>query len=242
MRIGALASSMRLSNLYLNRATNEYNKSAERIATGKKLSSDLIGQLGQLNNLKAHKITAEVEISNMQSAKDYVQTKEGALGQINDLAQKIHTEQLAENPNSDLITAYTSEITSILKDTKFNGQSVFSETDIAFGANFKVDKTTLMASGTSTLDFTDADTTKDSMDAIVKELAATGAKSNAIDARININTRTVTNLEEAISRIEDVDIAEENINLAKHSTQQLLAANMITSVQETQANLINMLI
>ena len=239
MRISSLTNSMLISNLYLNRATNQYNKSTERIATGKKLTTDIAGQLGTLASLKSHKIQAEVENENLASAKDVANIKASALQDITDLMQEILAEQNASTPNADTISAYKDEIDNIIANTKYKDTAVFQESAISFGSyDLKASK----IAGSDAFDFTDATTTKASLDKVAAEAGELSAQSKGIDARTKINTTTISNLEEAISRIEDVDIAEENIKLAKDNSQQILAASMISTMQEQQGNLINLLI
>lgn len=239
MRISQLSNAMSVSNLFLNRATNEYNKSAERIATGKKLTTDIASQLGTLSSLKSHKIQAEVENENLASAKDVANIKASALQDITDLAQNILAEYNKSEANDDAIAAYKAEIDNIITGTKYKDTNVFQETAISFG-NYS-----LSASGITNADdrkFTDDTETKAFLDLVASEAGTLSAQSRGIDARTKINTTTISNLEDAISRIEDVDIADENIKLARHNTQQILAANMISTMQEQQGNLINLLI
>lgn len=241
MRISALTGNIGMSNLFLNKATYELGKSNKRLSTGKKLTQDMVGELGKLSNLKSHKMQIEKQTSNLQSAKDFANVRDGALAQITELAQKISEEYVADTVNQDVITAYTEEITNILSNTEYNGQKVFQAEDISFGSA-KITKSSLVNDSGSTLDFSDATTAKASLNTIVKEVGLNAAITNGIDANISINTTMLENVESNISRIEDVDIATENMRYQELTTRQTLAAAMISKAQDNQANLINFLI
>lgn len=241
MRISQLSNSMGMANLYLNRATNEYNKSSKRIASGKKLTTDMVGSLSKLQNLKAYRSQAKVDNENLSTAKDFANVKDGALAQITGLAQKISEEYASDTINQDSIDAYATEITNILTNTEFNGQKVFQKDAISFGS-YSMNASELVNDSGSTLTFDSAANAKTSLDAILKETSINGAQSNGIDARISVNTTAIENMDEAISRIEDVDIAEETLNLTKQQTLQQLSLSMINNMTQQQSSLINYLV
>ena len=246
MRISQMANSIGMSSLYLNKTTNEMNKSAKRISSGKKLNTDLVGEMGKLNTLKGHRNTINVETSNLKDAKSFVDTKDGALAQITELAQKInetYAKGTLDDADDAAVTQYTTEITNILKNTTYNGQKVFNTDDISFGNGVSISKTSLLKTGgTSALDFTDAQKSSDSLKAILSETAINGAIFNGIDSRISINTNTISNLDDAISRIEDVDITEENLKYNQLAIQQQISAAMISKMQDSQSSILNFLI
>lgn len=245
MRIAQMSNSIGMSSLYLNNTTNNMNKSAKRIASGKKLNTDLVGEMGKLSTLKGHRNTINVETSNLKDAKSYVDTKDGALAQITELAQKInetYAKGTLDEADEAAVTQYSSEITNILKNTSYNGQDVFDKDDVSIGS-ITISKTSLLKSdGSSALDFTDAQKASDSLNSILSETATNGAISNGIDARISINTNTLSNLDDAISRIEDVDITEENLKYNQLAIQQQISAAMISKMQDSQSSILNFLI
>lgn len=245
MRISQMSNSIGMSSLYLNKTTKELNKSAQRIASGKKLNTDLVGDYGKLNTMKGHRNTLKVSTENLQSANDFASVKDGALSQITDLAQKIsqtYAKGDLDAADTASVTAYTSEITNILKDTEFNGKKVFSKDVINFG-DAKLSASTLNAAGDDTgLEFDTAENTAASLTKILSETGTNAAQMNGFDARISVNTTMGANLDEAISRVEDVDVTEENSKFAQLSIQQQINAAMITNMQNMQSSLLNYLI
>jgi flagellin len=244
MRISQMSRAMGISSLYLNKATSEMDKSSKRISSGKKLNTDLVGELGKLNTLKAHRSTVNVDTSNLNSAKDYLNIKDGALSEITTLAQKI-TEIYGKgdvttgSESETAITQYTAEINNILSSTTYNGNNVFSKDDTSIGS-VTISKSSLVKSdGTSNLDFSDATKAAASLSSIVKETATVGAISDGVDSRISVNTTMASNLDEAISRIEDVDVTEETINYNTLATKQQIAASMINSMQQSQSSILS---
>lgn len=245
MRISQMSNSIGMSSLYLNKTTNEMNKSAKRIASGKKLNTDLVGEMGKLNALKGHRNTLSVESSNLADAKSFVDTKDGALAQITELAQKInetYAKGTLDEADEAAVTQYSAEIDNILTSTTFNGKNVFDKDAVSFGSVSIAKSSLLKDDRTSALDFSDATKASKSLTAILSETATNGAISNGIDARISINTNTVSNLDEAISRIEDVDITEENLKYNQLAIQQQISAAMISKMQDSQSSILKYLI
>jgi flagellin-like hook-associated protein FlgL len=242
MRLSSLSNSIGMSNLYLNQITNEMNKSAKRISSGKKLSQDLIGNYTKLSNLKGHRTTVRVDTENLQSAKNFANVKDGAIAQITDLAQKINQSYQATDVDQDAIDTYAEEINSILENTEYNGNKVFQKDAIAFGTSMSLNASTLVDDSGSALDFSDSAKASASLTKILSEAGVNGAQMNAIDSRISINTVMEENLNNSISQIEDVDLTEENMKYQELSAKQIIAANMMSMMQSQQSSLMNFLI
>ena len=239
MRISQLSNNT--ASIYLNKATDKMNKSAQRLASGKRIltAADDASGLARVQTMKAYKTQLEVDTENLNSAKNYAETKDGALAQITDLAQEIAQLQASDNPDADVIAAYTDEINSILTNTEFNGKKVFSKDASTFGS-MTIAKSNLVDDSGSTLDFSDATKTKESLDAIIKERAVVGAYENGIDARISVNSTSISNLEDSISRIEDVDIEKETLNYNKQYILQQLATQMIGQQANNMYSMLNL--
>ena len=240
MRLSQVSGSVGMSTLYLNQATRDARKSSQRLASGKKLTTDLVGDLGRLNTMKGHRNTIKVELDNLHSANDYANVKDGALSQIIELAQQISEDYASGKTSTDAgIAQKTADLLDIISSTQFNGQDVFSTSGVAIG---NITISSEIRTLTADDNFKDVDTTKASLEKILKEAAQTGAIVNGIDARIGVNTTMQQNLDEAISRIEEVDITEETLKYNEHLMRQQLAASMITRQQENQMSLINLLV
>lgn len=240
MRISQLSNNT--ASMYLNRATDKMNKSAQRIASGKRIltAADDASGLARLQTMKAYRTSLQGDTDNLNSAKDFAQVKDGALAQITDLAQEIAQLQASDSPDDDVITAYTEQINDILTNTTFNGQNVFDKDDITFGS-MTIGGSTLVGDSGSTLDFSDAGATATSLEAIIKERGVTGAYQNGIEARISVNETGIANLDESISRLQDCDLEAESINYNKQFILQQFATQMISKQTENMYSILNLL-
>jgi flagellin len=122
------------------------------------------------------------------------------------------------NMNAE-VTALKSQISSIVGNTKFNGQSVFGDgSDATFSIQAGNDAVTLTSkdlgwtAGAGSLDVTSisaATTTVTAVDAMLKNVETTsatlGAGQNQLQSAVNNMTNTSTNLSAAKSRIMDAD-------------------------------------
>lgn len=243
MRINQMSNSIGMSTLYLNKVTREMNKSAQRISSGKKLNTDLVGDYGKLSAMKGHRNTIKVDTENLHSAYDFASVKDGALSQITELAQKISEAYAKDDFDQGTIDAYASEIESIITNTEFNGNKIFSKDDLTFGST-TIGKSSFVDpdDGSVKLDFTDAAKATTSLNSILSEAGKNGAVMNGIEARISVNTTMASNLDDAISRIEDVDITEENTKYSQLGIQQQISAAMIAKMTESQQSILNFLI
>lgn len=237
MRISQMANNW--PSYYLNRATNNMNKSAEKLASGKRINTaaDDPSGMAKLQTMKMYYNTARVNNEGLESARDYAKVKDNALQQINEIAGKISELQLADNVDEDVIKVYSDEISNIISTTSFNGNKVFNDSDISIGGiDFKANTLT-----SSVLKFGTSDETKASIDAITKELGMLGATEYAIDSRINVNNSTMANMEAAISRIEDVDVEKEMTEYNKQYVLQQMASSMISKQNQNMTSILDLL-
>lgn len=229
MRLSQVSGSVGMSTLYLNQATRDARKSSQRLASGKKLTTDIVSDIGKLNTMKGHRNSIKVELDNLHSANDYANVKDGALSQIIELTQKILEGYESGLDKDDAgMKQYMADIQSIVQNTEFNGQKVFNSSAIEFGTGTGKISITSSISDLAAASFQDKDTAEESLKKILGEAAQTGAIVNGIDARIGVNTTMKQNIDEAISRIEEVDITEETLKYNEHLMRQQLAASMIT--------------
>lgn len=240
MRISQMSNSMGMSVLALNKTTREVNKSAQRIATGKKLNTDLVGDLGRLSTMKGHRATIKVDTENLNSAYDFAKVKDGALTQIVDLVQQINEAYAKGAEDTDAgVAELVKQVQSIITDTTFNGNKVFGDAEVKFGKSVTIAASTLNSLDAEAFK---SDSISTTLDTILKETSTNGSMMNGFDARIAVNTSMLSNLDESISRIEDTDITEENLKLSQLTLQQQVSAAMISNMADMQTSLLSYLI
>ncbi|MEN8076974.1 flagellin [Clostridioides difficile] len=180
---------------------------------------------------------------NVQDGISLVQTAEGALEEAGNIVQRMRelsvqgaNDTLSQSDKEKIVTELTelqSEISKITTETKFNGRSlldgVSTTVTIQAGAtgetrelsmgNLSAVATALTVTLTSASTgdaFRTAITTIDSqLEAINKSRATLGAQQNRLEATSSNLTTSTENLTAAESRIRDVDVAKEMMNLSK---------------------------
>ena len=173
---------------------------------------------------------------NVQDGISYVQTAEGALEEAGNIVQRMR-ELGVQAGNSTLETTDRSKISTeldelnkelgkIKEETKFNGSAVFGAATVTIqaGANTEVrtfaqvDLSTVTIS-TNVDNVANAKTVVDNANAALETInngrAKLGAVQNRLEATSSNLTTTTENLTAAESRIRDVDVAKEMMNLSK---------------------------
>ena len=255
MRISQMAASA--ASIYLNKATERASKSSEKISSGKRIltAGDDPSGLTKANSMKAMLGQYNVGSENLKSMKSLAEVKDSALENLTDIAQKISEAYVKKEgligADADAIdasiAAYTAEAADIVKTTEYNGQKIFSKDPITAssgnGGTFTMAKSDIInAAGDDTaLDFTDATKTTESLNAILSERATVGAYENALDARISVNEKMVSNLEDSYSRIMDVDVDKETIEYNKQLILQKAAQSMISQQNSNMSSILNLL-
>jgi flagellin len=178
---------------------------------------------------------------NVQDGVSLAQTAEGALEESGNILQRMR-ELTVQGGNDTLVTEDRAKIEGELKqlgqeldkiavETKFNGQTLLSSATttitIQAGANAETRTITIsslktIATSVANLTVADNATAKASQVKIDKALedvnkgrANLGAMQNRLEATSSNLTTSTENLTAAESRIRDVDVAKEMVNLSK---------------------------
>ncbi|MFD0714963.1 flagellin [Paenibacillus sp. GCM10027626] len=201
------------SGLRINRAADD--------AAGLAVSEKMRGQIRGLEQAQ----------KNVQDGISFVQTAEGAMNEVSamltrmkelNVQKKNDTYSATDKANIDVeLDALGEQIDNILGDTKFNGISITSATDINIQSN---DSTQIIAiKGIDGTDITGLDSSKGLTDiekAITNastERAKLGAVQNQLEYTSNNLGTTVENLSASESRIRDTDMAKEMVELTKNN-------------------------
>lgn len=205
---------------------------------------------------------------NVQDGVSLIQTAEGAMEEVGNILQRMreltvqgangtNTEEEIANIEKELSELGT-EIERISDTTAFNGKKLLEGTnatvDVQAGAN-KGEKLTInltnvkdVCSGLKALKVTDlatANTSTESIDTALKSVntgrATLGAQQNRLEYAKNNLTTSSENLTAAESRIRDVDVAKEMVNLSKMNILQQASQAMISQANQQPQGVLQLL-
>lgn len=272
--IGTNIASMRAANAS-NKANGALGTAMERLSTGKRINSakDDAAGLAIASTMTSAIRGMNQAIRNANDGISFAQTADGALDEVANMLQRIRelavqsasgTYSTTDRANLDKeATALTTQIQSILTNTKFNGVAVFdyaasdtADDDITIQvginstdtvaltkaffnsgnfelADFKVDTT---ANAGTTL--TNADT---ALTAVNTARAGLGASQSRLESVVNNLSTNVTNLSDARSRIEDADFSAETTALAKAQILSQASTAMLAQANQSQQNVLTLL-
>ncbi len=237
----------RLSSGYrINRAADD--------AAGLAISEKLEAQIGGLDQAQR----------NAQDAVSLVQTAEGSLNEVHSMLQRIRElavqykngslDDNARNSIQNEVNQLASEIDRIGAQAQFNGIHLLDgSATVSFqvGANDgeQIGITFLnLASGVGTsyatlstasnADISEIDT---AITAVSNARAEMGAVQNRLDHTLSVSAAYQENLTSAESRIRDVDMAEEMVNLTKMQVLQQAGTAMLSQANQQPQNVLKLL-
>jgi flagellin len=241
--------------------SDKISQSMERLSSGlriNKAADDAAGlgisekMRGQINGL------AQAQ-RNIQDGVSMVQTAEGNLDEVHSILQRVR-ELAVQYKNGSLsqsgkdaitseVNALTSEIDRIQKSASFNGITLLgSDSSVTFqvGANDSdtINITFGKAAVSSTYDLSDA-AILSTIDADIDKVSATranfGAVQNRLDHALAVAGSYQENLTSAESRIRDVDMADEMVNLTKNQILQQAGTAMLAQANQAPQAVLQLL-
>ncbi len=250
------------SNRMLGLTASAQSKSTEKLSSGYRINRAADDAAGlSISESMRRQVRGLTQASrNAQDGISFAQTAEGALSEVQDMLQRTNEllVQAANGTNSttqigyinDEINNLKTEIDRIGKDTKFNGEQVFSGNarSIFVGADEDSDDVQITAqnlTASGVLKGMAAITTNSTAKAAIANVKAgleqisswrseLGAKQNRLEHTINNLDNVVENTTAAESRIRDTDMATE---MVKYSNANILAqAGQSMLAQSNQAN------
>ena len=245
----------------------------ERLSTGKRINSasDDAAGLAIATTMTSQVRGMSQGIRNANDGISMAQTAEGALSEVTNMLQRVRelAVQSASGSYQDTDRGYMNsevaelqaQISSVLSDTEFNGNAVFSTTaatdvslTIQVGANngdtitltsTAIDGTNVSATALDVSSQTLADTTINNVDLALADVSATraslGAGQSRLESAVNNLTNNVTNLSDARSRIEDTDYSAETTALAKAQILSQASTAMLSQANQSQQNVLSLL-
>jgi flagellin len=256
-----------------NSASKMLGTAMERLSTGKRINSAKDDAAG---SAIATNMTSQVRgmgqgIRNAYDGISLAQTAEGALSEVTNMLQRVRelavqsasgTYQNADRAYMQSeVTALTNQISDVLANTQFNGNTLFSTTagtdvtfDIQTGANSgdivtitsaAIDGTNISATALDVTAAAAASTTIDNVNLALTDVnaarAGLGAGQNRLESVISNLTSNVTNLSDARSRIEDTDYSSETTAMAKAQILSQASTAMIAQANQSQQNVLSLL-
>jgi flagellin len=272
------------TNINALQATNASNSASmmlshamEQLSTGKRINSaaDDAAGLAISNSMTSQINGMNQGIRNSNDGISLAQTGEGALNEVTNMLQRVR--QLAVQSSSGTysandrtnmqseVTSLSNQINSVVTNTKFNGNSLFSTsgTDATFaiqaGAN-STDAITLTSTSMATLvtanlvgaganlkvdTAANATTTMANVDAALVQVNATNAGLGAGESQLNSAvanlTSNQTNLSSARSRIQDTDYSAASTQLSKAQILSQASTAMISQANQSAQSVLSLL-
>src|SRR4051794_31555216 len=248
---------------YLTHTSDQVSKSMERLSSGLRINkaADDAAGLGISEKMRSQIRGLAQAQRNIQDGVSMVQTAEGNLDEVHSILQRVR-ELAVQYKNGSLSTAgkndiqsevdqLSAEITRIGTSAVFNGISLLSaSTSVTFqvGAN---DNETISISfsslstavgsaysnlATATLGGIDA-----AVDAVTAMRSGLGAVQNRLEHALSVTGIYQENLTSAESRIRDVDMAEEMVNLTKNQILQQAGTAMLAQANQAPQAVLTLL-
>jgi flagellin len=238
-------------------------ESMNRLSSGSKIvnPSDDAGGLAVSMKLTATSDRQGALQNNIGDATSYLQTQDGALqvaGTILDRISQLETLSTDPTKNSSDIANYSDEFVQLqaqlvaLTTGSFNGVSLFGTTgfavdvtdDLSSASAVSVTAQDLGSTGsgigaliatsiTSLGDIAALSVITDALQNVATMRANNGAEQSRLTFAATLLTTNQTNLQGAISRISDVDVAQETTNLAKWNVLVQAGAAMLTQANQS---------
>jgi flagellin len=252
---------------HLSQTSDKISQSMERLSSGyriNKAADDAAGlgisekMRGQINGL------AQAQ-RNIQDGVSMVQTAEGNLDEVHSILQRVR-ELAVQYKNGSLsqagkdaiqseVNQLASEVARIGASAKFNGISLLDGTGGTNGAvSFQIganDGEILAISfpdlngkvGTAWVDLATANLSDidAAIDAVTDVRSGFGAVQNRLDHALSVTAVYQENLTAAESRIRDVDMAEEMVELTKNQILQQAGTAMLAQANQAPQAVLNLL-
>ncbi len=231
----------------LNKTNGELGQRQMRLSTGKRINAAEDDSAGYAiaRKLEAKTRGQAQALANIGDAKSMLTVAEGTLGTVMDILQTMK-EKTVQAANDTLgagerdkiksqLDALSTEVTDLLGDSEFNGNSLFSttgDTSFAFQVNAEsgdtftatINSTSVSALGITTTALAvgsnaSAGATIQAVDTAIDRLsdrlATLGDDQKRLTFKQDNLTSSMNNYESARSRIEDADFAKEQMSIVK---------------------------
>jgi flagellin len=248
---------------HLSQTSDQISKSMERLSSGLRINkaADDAAGLGISEKMRSQIRGLAQAQRNIQDGISMVQTAEGNLDEVHSILQRVR-ELAVQYKNGSLSTAgkgaiqsevdaLSSEITRIGTSAVFNGISLLSATtSVTFQVGANDNETiaisfsslaTAVGSAYSTLATASLAAIDASVDAVTAMRSGFGAVQNRLEHALSVTGIYQENLTSAESRIRDVDMAEEMVNLTKNQILQQAGTAMLAQANQAPQSVLSLL-
>jgi len=256
---------------YMNQAKSAMDKSLLKISSGSRLVSpgDDPGGIAVVMKLRSSIATNDVAKNRVENAKSFTEMQSSTLHSASDIIIEMQTVQDAfisdggrdvSNANAAAQEAefdgLYNQLRNTLGSTKLNGKDIFGAGDMTIQTssdsssgvtidNIDYEGIILPDSdtgqlGVSGIDSPDSDLSA-ALDRVTAEIARVGGDQSVLDFASEHLSLMSTNLESALGRIEDVDLAEETTNYAALTLRYEAAAAAVAQANASADTVFNLL-
>jgi len=252
------AASIASNNLSASNAMLQ--KSLNRLSSGSKIvnASDDAGGVAVAARLSAAAKRTGVVSANIGNALSFLQQQDSALKTVGKVLERMSelTALYADQTKSSTDTAHYStefaalsaSLTAMTNDT-VNTKDLFGSTDYSVAINETLatsgDVVSFGAAALSTalgsLSITAASTSTTAIQEVAKLRADNGVDQSNLGFQLELTSAAKINQESAISRIMDVDVAEESTRLARYNTLVQAGTSMIAQANGSAQSALQLL-
>jgi flagellin len=251
---------------HLNNISSSVSKSMERLSSGYRINkaADDAAGLGISEGMRAQVRGLAMAQRNIQDGVSLVQTAEGSLDQVHSMLQRIR-ELAVQSKNGTLsqagrdaiqteISQLASEVERIGSSAAFNGITLLGASGsvtfqvgandgqtisvslISLGSALGTAYYSLSATGTG--DISEID---NAIAAVSSQRSTFGAVQNRLENALSVAGAYQENLTAAESRIRDVDMAEEMVNLTKNQILAQAGQSMLAQANQAPQQVLQLL-
>jgi flagellin len=248
---------------HLSQTSDAVSKSMERLSSGLRINkaADDAAGLGISEKMRSQIRGLAQAQRNIQDGVSMVQTAEGNLDEVHSILQRVR-ELAVQYKNGSLSTAgkgaiqsevdqLSAEITRIGNAAVFNGVSLLSAaTSVTFQVGANDNETisisfsslaTAVGSAYSNMATASLAAIDTAVDAVTAMRSGLGAVQNRLDHALSVTGIYQENLTSAESRIRDVDMAEEMVNLTKNQILQQAGTAMLAQANQAPQAVLQLL-
>jgi flagellin len=255
------------TNRQLGISTTNLSKSTEKLSSGYRINraADDAAGLSISEKMRGQVRGLQRASDNAQDGISLIQTAEGAMDQQHAILQRARelAVQAANDTNvtadrdaiSEELTALKAEFDRITSQTEFNTQKLcngsFTSKNFQVGANngqsitVSISKTTMTDISSEVSSYSKATAAIASIDANITALSTTRSKLGAIQNRLEYTVKnddnSAENIQNAESRIRDVDMADEMTIYSKESIIQQAATSMLSQANQSTQSVLSLL-
>jgi flagellin len=245
----------------LNETSSKIAKSMERLSSGYRINraADDAAGLAISERMRSQVRGLNQAGRNIQDGVSLVQTAEGNLDEVHSMLQRVRelavqykNGTLSESDKAALqteVNQLASEIERIGASAKFNGVTLLA--DDAGLVTFQVgvndgDEITMstisLADKLGTItDLDDIEAIDDAISAVSEARASFGAVQNRLEHALTSTQVYAENLTAAESRIRDVDMAAEMVNLTKNQILQQAGTSMLAQANQAPQSILSLI-